>query len=92
MSATQIPAHTFELTVRVGSCDWELLVDELERTAQHVREHGPTCNLVSGGAGRTCSVHVEHHPDVTEESFRQALNKWWTDGKNAPRDAAKGDG
>lgn len=85
------PSPTFELTVKVGSCDWSLVVEELERTAQHVREHGPTCNLVSGGAGRTCSVQVVHHQEVTEQSYRAALHAWWQDGK-AQRDDPKGEG
>ncbi|RIL03113.1 MAG: hypothetical protein DCC71_15390 [Proteobacteria bacterium] len=70
------PKHTFELTLHVGACDWPSVVREVQRLAEHVEEHGPDCNMSSGGYGVGSYVSVEHQPDVTLESFVEAVEQW----------------
>lgn len=70
------PKHTYEVTLNVGGPDWERVAREIERLADHVRKHGPVCNLAGGGGGVGYYVVVEHYPDVTEDSHAKALVEW----------------
>jgi len=75
---TPPPKPTFTVEISVGSCDWERLVDELQRAADHVRECGPACKRVWGGAGAHGHVRIEQR-DVTREQYERELMEW-----NAP--------
>lgn len=70
------PVHTYEVTIRVGGCDWADVLRRIAELAEHIETHGPECNLASGGAGTAASIDVRHHADVTEETYRAALEAW----------------
>ncbi len=70
------PHHTFELTLKVGSCDWERVVQMVQELADHVADHGPACNRCGAGPGIGYSVEIDHDPSVTEETYRAALDAW----------------
>lgn len=76
MADSAPPKHTFELTIKVGSCDWSRVVEMLHELADHVAEHGPACNRCGAGPGIGYSVEVDHDPNVTEATYRAALDAW----------------
>lgn len=69
------PQHAFELRVHVGGEDWEMTLRELERLVDHVRGHGPACNISSGGGGTSSQVSVGKR-DVSPEQYRDELEAW----------------
>lgn len=65
------PQHAFELTLKVGVNDWDMLIYELERLADLVKERGPTVNIASG-----MGYAFLDQRDVTEDQYRRELAEW----------------
>ena len=76
------PRHAFEIRISIGAETWPLAVYEMRRLADHIEEHGPECNMASGGAGSCSSVHVEKR-DVSPEKYRAELEEWMNSRKKA---------
>lgn len=49
----------FRITITVDADEWHLAARELERVTDHVVDHGPVCNSVSGG--------WSHYPEASGE-------------------------
>ncbi len=71
------PRPTYTLTISICACDWERLIEQLREKVDHVADHGPICDSCWGGAGTHGHVRIEHHADVTPESYEKALHEWW---------------
>jgi hypothetical protein len=71
----ELPPHAYEVTIRIGGDDWEYVERALAEISTHLPDHGPDCNMCSGGAGGSHSVSVVTR-DVTPEQFRAELEKW----------------
>jgi hypothetical protein len=68
------PSRRFELTIRISGDDWASVLRMLGDYAQHVAEHGPKCDRVTGGYDSGAYVRVEERPDVTHDSYFEALD------------------
>ncbi len=73
---SEIPKHTFDLTLHISACDWDTLVRRMRDEVEHIADHGPECKSLWGGAGTCGHVEIVHRPEVTEESFRAELETW----------------
>ena len=71
------PKPAFTLEISILACDWDRIVQELERSVRHVVERGPECVRFWGGAGTHGHVHVERR-DVTQEQYNAELQEWFT--------------
>lgn len=77
------PMPTFTLTLTIGACEWDCLVQRLEEETRHIAEHGPECRAVWGGAGTHGQVEIDRRPEVTREAYEKALHEWWLAEKAA---------
>lgn len=69
------PMHPFEVRISIGGDDWDYVLRTINDLAQHLREHGPECSLLSGGADGCHSVTVMRR-DVSIEDFHRELHQW----------------
>lgn len=70
---TTAPCRRFEMTMRISGDDWPEVLRMLEDYAQHVADHGPACDRVTGGYGAGAYVAIVERPDVTHDSYFEAL-------------------
>lgn len=70
-----VPQHPFEVRITIGAEDWDYVIRTLDELARHIPEHGPDCNMCSGGAGGSHSVTVVRR-DISPEDFRKELAAW----------------
>ena len=82
--AEALPHKAFEIRVSVSAHRWEDVADEVERIADHLREHGPICNSVAGGHV-SHTVEVRHDPAMTIERNHAELEAWATARSEARR-------
>ena len=76
---TPPPKPTFTVEISVGSCDWERLVDELQRAARYVQRHGTACKRVWAVRGAHGHVRIEQR-DVTREQYEREMMVWCARG------------
>lgn len=69
------PRRAFDVTIRVGADTWEAAQWALGRLIRHVIDHGPECNMVSGGysTGSTVDIVVNHDPTMTHDRYFEEL-------------------
>ncbi len=70
------PVRRYEIRVSVSGDDWPSAVRQLREMADHVEEHGPTCELVSGGYRSGGYVMILHDPDQSHDGYAQQLQDW----------------
>ena len=70
------PHRRFEIVVTVSADDWESAQREVARVLDHVAEHGPQCNMASGGYSTGSSVQVTEDAEMTHDRFEQELDAW----------------
>lgn len=70
------PRRKYELRVGISGDTWDDVIHELRRVADHIEEHGETCNLSSGGP--TCGAWVTNavDPEMTHERYFEELKVW----------------
>lgn len=70
------PRRAAEIDVRVGANNWDDAVRELKWTVEHVEDHGPSCQSVSGGPSGNHIVTVYQDPTMTHERYFEELDKY----------------
>lgn len=63
------PQRRWTLEIHVQGDEWERVMVEAERLARHVAEHGPACDLVSGGSDVGSWIRVQERPEQTHEKY-----------------------
>ena len=70
------PKRCYELTIRIGSDDWEGVAQDLQWLAQHIPDHGPECDSCMGGGSHGHTVTVVHRPEMTHERYFAELETY----------------
>jgi hypothetical protein len=70
------PRHPFEVRITIGGDDWEYVLHTLMELRAHLEEHGPDCNLSSGGGGGCHSVDIQQR-EISVEAYRKELSDWF---------------
>ncbi len=70
------PKRAFELIVTIGADTWADALVEMDRLADHIREHGPRCHVVSGGCSSGAYVDIRHDPTMTPERYVEELTAY----------------
>lgn len=70
------PRRAYELTLCISADTWDNAVAEMRRVVEHVEEHGPGCNSISGGSSTGHIVEIEHRPEMTAGRYREELRAW----------------
>lgn len=70
------PMPAFTVTLSVGACEWDRLMDRMEEEVRHIREHGPDCKACWGGAGTHGHVTIQRR-DITQEDYDAELAVWF---------------
>ncbi len=81
------PMPAFTVEISVGGCDWQTVLRRIEETVSHVREHGPECRSVWGGAGTHGHVHIVQR-SVTREQYEAELSQWLQEQKTTQEGGA----
>lgn len=76
MAQSSAPRRAYELTLRVSADTWDDAVAEMRRVTEHVEEHGPGCNSISGSPSTGHIVAIEHRPEMTAGRYREELRAW----------------
>lgn len=68
-----IPSRRFVLNLKIHGHTWKDTVHALMEFADHIKEHGETCGLVSGDG----YVHItDKGKDYTQEKYETDLEEW----------------
>lgn len=70
------PKRCYQLKINVGGDTWEDVIWQLKDLVDHVIDHGPECQMVSGGCNAGWNIEVEHRPDMTNAKYFEALGNW----------------
>lgn len=70
------PRRAFDLTLHLGGDTWQDVVDLLRTLADHVVEHGPECDMVTGGCASGGYVQVIRDPAMTHDAYVEAVERY----------------
>lgn len=76
LSADAKPSRRFEVTIRVSGDTWDGTLAEIDRLAEHVRDHGSKCDQVSGGYSTGSWVQITERPEMTHDRFVADLDAY----------------
>lgn len=76
MGETTKPHRRFEVEIRISGDSWPDVVSEARRLLEHVPEHGPNCDLVSGGYSTGSWVRVTEDQAQTHDRFVEQLDAY----------------
>lgn len=85
MPQSEVPRRAFELTLRISADTWDDALAEARRVLEHIEEHGPGCNSISGGTSTGHIVAIEHRPEMTAGRYREELRAWSERQREASR-------
>lgn len=69
------PLHPFEVRISIGGDDWDYVLRTMDELAVHLREHGPDCAMMSGGAGGSHSVAITRR-EIAVDDYHKELQNW----------------
>ena len=71
----RVPQHPFEVIISIGGDTWDYVERTMSELAEHLKERGPECGLISGGSGGSHSVSIARR-EVSVEQFHKELEEW----------------
>lgn len=75
------PRRRFEVVVSISGDAWEDVAAAVRELLPDLVEHGPKCNSISGGYTSGSWVQVIESPEVTHDSYVEALERYLADRK-----------
>lgn len=75
------PRRAFDLTLHLGGDTWQDVVELLRTLADHVVEHGPECDMVTGGCASGGHVQVIRDPAMTHDAYVAAVERYLAAGR-----------
>jgi len=70
------PQRRFVVTVEVSGDEWEDVKMQLRDLLPHLEDHGPRCDSVGGGVSSGHWVRVVENPEMTNERYHEALDRY----------------
>lgn len=86
------PKRAFEVTICWGGDTWEDVMREVERSVEHLREHGPECSLVSGAPNTGGWVRVHRDAEMSSDRYFEQIEEWKRIRADAALRAGGGEG
>lgn len=70
------PKRRWTVDIHASADEWPQAISTLRELADHLEEHGPTCDLVQGGYSGSGYIRVAEDPSMTHEKYGQALDAY----------------
>jgi len=65
----------YRVVLEVEGDTWKDAERELIRVAEHAAEHGPDCDMTSGGYSTGAIIRVTEDPEMTHDRYVEMLRK-----------------